>query len=222
MEQVTSGTAAGQGVPAIEIDYGSSEYLDALVAMHMRHFTGAEHLGVLLGTAFVRDTYSWFLTSSNAFVLVAKEGERIVGYTSVSDEPYDRALIQACRKSMFRGLLVRPWLLCHREIVNRILQSIKISTRRISARKTAQIAFTVVEKDRRGMGIGSRLKQESIRICMERGATDVITGVRRENTASRRMNESAGFELLSPSSTGRMLYYRLSGGDKVRRGKQKV
>ena len=211
MEQMKEDGTLELPVVDYEVEHGSLEHLETVVDLHMRHFTGSEHLGVLLGTGFVRDTYRWFLTSPTAFVLLAKEGPRVIGFTSASDEPYDRALMKACRKSLLDGLLRRPWLMVHTEFLGRIVQSLRFASRKQLAPGTAQIAFTVVELDCRGRGVGARLKQESIRLCMDRGATGVITGIRRENSASRRMNESAGFEVVPRMSTGRMLYYRLTG-----------
>ncbi|WP_306589639.1 GNAT family N-acetyltransferase [Geothrix sp. 21YS21S-4] len=183
--------------------------LNALVDLHVRCFTGHDHIPVRLGKAFIEAVYRWFLASPDICVLVARQGERIIGFTTLADRPYNLPMMRACRRELIRGCLRHPGALFHREIVGRALRMFARSKPQAQEQKVAQIAFTAVDEDYRRLGVGKALKDASIRVCRERGMAAVTTGVRRKNHRARQLNERAGFVEVPAQSTDRLIHLRL-------------
>ncbi len=182
--------------------------LNDLVDLHETCFSGEEHLIVGLGRAFVRDVIRWFVTSPNTFVLVARKGDQIVGYTALSDTPYHLPMLRACWRELIKGYLRHPQVLFDREAFGRL---IRIVTRSgvTPVEKTGQIAFTGVAPAFQGQCIGKTMKEASIKLCKERGMVAMTTGVRRQNHRARALNEHAGFVEVPSLSTRRLIYLRL-------------
>ncbi|NWJ42560.1 MAG: GNAT family N-acetyltransferase [Geothrix sp.] len=182
--------------------------INALVDLHGVCFSKHEHIPVRLGRPFLMAVYRWFVSSPDTSVLVARQGGRLVGFTTLSDHPYNLPMLWACRREMFRSYLRHPSALFDLELFQR-LGGILANRLGGSAEKVAQIAFTGVDPAFQGQGIGKALKAASISVCRERGMVAISTGVRRQNQRARRLNEQAGFVEVPSLSTRRLVYLRL-------------
>jgi len=187
--------------------------INALVDLHCSCFTRQEHIPVQLGKGVVQAIYRWFVTSPETYVLAAWQGDRIVGFTALSDRPYNLPMFQACRREMLWGWLRHPQAIFSGDVLWRLVGILRARQESHPGEHLAQIAFTGVDPSCQGQGIGKALKDASIQICRERGMVAVSTGVRRHNRRARLLNEQAGFVVVPSRSTRWLLYLRLELGD---------
>jgi len=192
-----------------QVTSATSFDVNALVDLHVACFSSQEHIPVQLGRPFILAVYRWFVSSPITSVLVARQGERIVGFTTLCDRPYNLPMLQACRRELIRGYLRHPWAVINTEIFVRLIRILIQRQRNREPEKEAQIAFTGVDPAFQGRGIGKALKEASIQVCREWGMVAVATGVRRQNLRARLLNEKAGFVEVPTLSTLRLVYLRL-------------
>lgn len=183
--------------------------LDSLVALHLSCFSEDEHFALKLGTPFLRDAYRWFITAPENLTLVARLEDRIVGLTTLSCHPYNIPMIKACKWTVLRGLLRRPWLGIRPDWLVRLASPL-FSRWRKSTQKAAQIAFTGIAPEFQGQGIGRALKLASIQACRDWGSESVSTGVRRGNVRAKALNERYGFVEVPKLNTKMLIHLRLT------------
>jgi ribosomal protein S18 acetylase RimI-like enzyme len=210
---VSSGFPDSEG-DAFRIAFANLDDVDALVVLHLKCFSATDHIAVMFGEDFIRAAYKWFVTDSKTFVLVAKSkrGDKLVGFTSLAEEGYNVPMLLAAKWEALRGIFRRPWLIFHPELILRLFRMVFPSRKVSMVEKFAQIAFTAVKPEFRGMGISKALKRESIRVCRERGITAMVTGVRKENLRSKAMNVGAGFVEIKELRTKHFIYLKLDLG----------
>jgi ribosomal protein S18 acetylase RimI-like enzyme len=196
---------------AFKITIAGREDVQALVDLHLRCFTGEDHIAVMFGRRFIHTVYYWFLTNAKNFVLVVKENRtnRLIGFMAISEGAYNAPMLRAAKWDALRGVARRPWLIVHPELIRRFVRMIFPSRKFHMVGKFAQIAFTGVEPEFRGLGISKALKLESTRVCRELGMDAIVTGVKKDNSRARAMNEGAGFVEVPEWRTKRFIYLKL-------------
>ena len=194
---------------SFRITFADLEDIEALVALHLKCFSDDDHIAVMFGKGFIHSAYKWFVTHSETFVLVAKKKEQLLGFTAISEKPYNGPMLRAAKWDALRGLILRPWLAFHPELIRRLVRILFSWRDNHSGDKVAHIAFTGVSPQFQGKGIGKALKNESIRVCRKRGMIAMVTGVKRQNLRAKAMNESAGFVEIPELSTKRFICLRL-------------
>ncbi|HEX9011447.1 MAG TPA: GNAT family N-acetyltransferase, partial [Holophagaceae bacterium] len=186
----------------------------ALVDLHDASFSKEENLSIKLGRPFLTAVYRWFVNSPETFVLVARQGDRVIGLTAVCDRSYNLPMVRACRRELMAGLLRHPLTLFDRRLVRRLGWSLLFRRSDPGPReRVAQIAYTAVDEAFQGQGIGRALKEASIRLCRERGLAAVSTGVVRTNLRARRLNERAGLVEVPSGYSRRLVHMRLELGN---------
>ncbi len=193
----------------IRITFASPDDVDALVALHLRCFSKDSSLALSLGESFMRAAFEWFVTDAQTSVLVARQGNEIVGFTAFAEKPFNLPMLRAGKREAIKSLIRKPWLVLRPELLLHVFQKAFLLRKNHSTEKVAHIAFTAVEPHLQGLGIGKALKKEAIRICRERGMTRIVTGVRRNNLRGRALNASAGFIEVPELSTRDLSYFRL-------------
>jgi ribosomal protein S18 acetylase RimI-like enzyme len=193
----------------IQISYAKLEDVGALTALHYKCFTEEDHIAMKFGKAFIVSAYKWFVTSPKTFVLIATQEAELVGFTAVSEDPYNGPMLRAGWREALASVALRPWLAFDQELIRRFVRSLLGRKKDIENNKVAQIAFTGVDPQFQGMGIGKVLKKASIRACRERGMKAIITGVKVQNSRARAMNESAGFVEVPELRTKKFVYLKL-------------
>lgn len=190
----------------------------ALTALHLDCFSREEHFALLLGRPFLQAAYRWFATAPGTLVLTAWSGEQLVGFTALSDRPYNLPMLKACRWQALAGLLRRPWLALRADWLARLAALLFRSAP--SPGGAAQIAFTGIAPAWRARGIGRALKEASIQACRDWGVASVSTGVRWDNRKARALNEQVGFVEVPARSTRRLVHLQLdlTGAAGDRRG----
>jgi GNAT superfamily N-acetyltransferase len=193
----------------IEVGPATAFDVNTLVDLHGACFSKHEHIPVQLGRSFILAVYRWFVSCPNNTVLVARREGRIVGFTTLSDRPYNLPMLLACRREMVRGYLRHPSAIFNLELFRR-LGRILVRSNGQPREKVAHIAFTGVDPSFQGQGIGKALKEASIQLCRERGMVAMATGVRRRNDRAIHLNQHAGFVEVPSLSTRRLIYLRLN------------
>jgi ribosomal protein S18 acetylase RimI-like enzyme len=193
----------------LSITFATPDDVDALVALHIKCFSKETSLALSLGEPFMRAALEWFVTDAQTYVLVARQGREIVGYTALAEKPFNVSMLRAGKREAIKKLLRKPWLALQPELMLHVFQKAFLFRKNRSTAKVTHIAFTAVEPHLQGLGIGKALKKEAIRVCRERGMARIVTGVRRNNLRGRALNESAGFIEVPELSTGDLSYYSL-------------
>lgn len=193
----------------IQITSASPFDLLALVDLHAASFPKGEHVLAELGKPFLLAAHRWFVSTPGNHVLVARQGDRIVGFTTFSERPYNLPLLRACWRELVKGCLRHPTTAFNAELLMRLGWSLVQRFRGRDSQQVAQIAFTAVDAQFQGQGIGRALKAASIKICQERGLVAVVTGVHRQNLRARQLNELAGFVEVPALGNRRLIYLRL-------------
>ena len=187
---------------------GTTADLEEIVGIHLRAFAPDENVATALGPGTLRAVYRWFMADPGAVVLLARSHGTPVGFTSLVDRSYTIPLGVRVLPHAAAALVRHPGIVASPLFRSRLARLANVFGRdRLDG---ARIAYTAVVPDARGRGVGGRLKEASIEWCRERGIPRMITGIRVSNTASRRMNERAGFTEVPELRHGDMLIYALS------------
>jgi len=117
--------------------------------------------------------------------------------------------LRAAKWEALYGLILRPWLAFHPELIRRLVRILFSWRDNHSDDKVAHNAFIGVSPEFQGKGIGKALMNASIHVCRNRGMTAMVTGVKRQNPRAKAMNESAGFVEVPELSTKRLICLRL-------------
>ncbi len=193
----------------LPITFASPGDVDALVALYLKCFSKESSLAFSLGESFMRAAFEWFVSDAQTYVLVARQGKEIVGFTAFAEKPFNLPMLRAGKREAIKSLVRKPWLALQPELLSHVLRN-ALRLRQIHyAEKVAHIAFTAVAPQLQGLGIGKALKKEAIRICRARGMTRIVTGVRRNNLRGRALNTSVGFIEVPELSTRDLSYFRL-------------
>jgi ribosomal protein S18 acetylase RimI-like enzyme len=193
----------------IGITFASPADVDALVALYLKCFTKESSLAYSLGESFMRAAFEWFVTDAQAYVLVARHGKGIVGFTALAEKPFNLPMLRAGKWEAIKSLIWKPWLALQPRLLLHVFRKALLLRRNHTTDKIAHIAFTAVEPQLQISGIGKALKKETIRVCCERGMTRIVTGVRRNNLGGRALNESFGFVEVPELSTSDLIYLEL-------------
>jgi ribosomal protein S18 acetylase RimI-like enzyme len=81
-----------------------------------------DSLSVQLGTAYIAKTFEWFLVNEHRFLFHIKNGETIIGYcggfiTQYAGDGSTSGMMQFAMTEAIKGVIKRPWLLLHREVI---------------------------------------------------------------------------------------------------------
>lgn len=193
----------------IRITFASPDDVDALVALYLKCFSKESSLAFSLGESFMCAAFEWFVTDAQTYVLVARQGKDIVGFTALAEKPFNLPMLRAGMWEAIKSLIWKPWLALQPGLLLHVFQKVLLPRRNHSSEMIAHIAFTAVEPQLQVSGIGKALKKETIRVCRERGMTRIVTGVRRKNLGGRALNESFGFVEVPELSTSDLIYLEL-------------
>ena len=133
----------------------------------------------MLGKNYVRATYRWLVTSSQAYCLVADTSHEIIGMVTVCDGPFTRPMFLACLPEFIRSLLRSPKLFFEKNLWNRLLRRPEASNdqKRITDYLGfAQLMVVAVDADYRGAGIFSALAEAATTCSKNRGSVAIRAG----------------------------------------------
>jgi ribosomal protein S18 acetylase RimI-like enzyme len=185
------------------------EDVSALVDLHYRCFTKKDHIAMKFGKSFIIATYKWFVTSPETYVVIARLDDRLVGFQSVADRPYDAPMLRASWPQALLGLILRPWLAFDPDLLRRLWRLITRGDKDILDSQIGTLAFIGVDPQVQGRGVGKALVRRALQACHERGMKSVVTGVMRQNARSLGMLKGAGFAEVPELGTKRFIHLRL-------------
>lgn len=185
-----------------------------------------------LGLAFICDMLRWYLSGPNKFLFYIANEKGCIGYCGGhildGQDKYGAAsgMSQFGFKSALLGILKKPWLILHPEVISRyrfILTNIK---RRLGLKKDKTLAESVpsildepltaglvvigVLPNLQQKGLGTLLQQEFERKAKEMGAERLQLSVRTTNTRAIESYIRNGYKIKSESSTSYIMIKDLS------------
>lgn len=191
----------------VSIVTATEEHLDDIVALHMESFPPDRNIVTAMGPAAVRRTYRWFMRHPGAVLFVALDEGRLVGLNAIAARAYARRLSVWVLPWAIAGTLRHPGLLFSKVLHRRAARLFPRS--RPPLPPGARGAYIAVAFDARNRGIGGALKRAQIDWARDQGAERLIAGVHRDNLASRRIQERAGYVEVPELRRGDMLTYVL-------------
>ncbi len=193
-----------------QITFATLDDVDSLVTLHYKCFTKRDHIAMRFGKPFIWASYKWFVTSPETFIVIAKHGDKLVGFQSVSERPYDAPMLRAGWREALLGLVLHPWLAFHPELLGRLWRLLFRRHKEITDNiQEAQLAFIGVDPQSQGKGIGKALVIAAVNSCQERGLKLVTTGVLKQNTRSLAMLKGAGFVETPERGTKSFVYLQM-------------
>ncbi len=182
--------------------------VERMVRLHLASFSTDDHLGVLLGQAFIRASYRWHVRDESACAIVAEAGGRLVGLCGVCDGPFTGRMIHGCAAALVAGLVRRPGLLANRRLWSRLTRTTghpEWVSRFCASRRVAQLTYIAVDANSRGNGVFPSLVRRCEAICRSREITAIRVGVYRSNLRSQRAFEKCGWRLVPALGSDEMV-----------------
>jgi ribosomal protein S18 acetylase RimI-like enzyme len=193
----------------VNISMASIYDLEQLIVLHRACLSANAHIAVALGDRFLRSAYQWLLSAGDGYVLLAKSGGRLIGFSAVANWPYNADLWRRRKWQAVAGLMTHPGLLFHEEFFDRSRLFAPGRAERRQIENAAQIAWTGVESTFQGCGVGKMLRHAAIAESRKRQKSAVFVGMRRKNTAARKLNERVGFVEIPSINTNALVYFML-------------
>jgi ribosomal protein S18 acetylase RimI-like enzyme len=175
--------------------------LDLVAECHILAFPGS--LSSALGKKYVSKMLTWYLESDRKFLFHHEENGKVIGYCGgilndeFSTETSSSGMLQNSIEDAFYGILKRPRLLFHKEIIRRyplILINIKrklfgVSKERVDKWKQKLkesdpylgLIVIGVSKKNQGNGIGTSLLQEFEKYALHYGVKKLSLTVNSKN-----------------------------------------
>lgn len=196
-----------------------------------------DSLASKLGKAYVQQTFHWYLHHPNRFLFHLQEGNRIVGYLGgfVPARPGDGSssgMLQHAFSQAVKGLLLKPWLLFHAEVVPHYPFLWRNIKRKITGRETPaqnKTAHPVVFKPYcglvvigvhpacRGRGVAQELMKEFEKRAVRLQQPDLVLTVKKNNTAALRAYEKSGWYVAEEQPITYVMRKHLAVAEQVKR-----
>ena len=196
--------------PNLIIRLATEDDLNDLTRLHCNTFQPEDHIPVMLGKEYVRATYRWFVTSSQAYCFVADYASRIIGLVTVCDSSFTRPLFFACLPEFIRSLLGSPHLIFRKRLWNRLLRhpGTSMTASDLAARPAfAQMSVIAVDQEWRGVGIFRSLVEATKSYSKSRGSVAIRAGVYKNNQPSRRAFVKNGWIEMPELETNDTIFY---------------
>lgn len=184
--------------------------LNDLTELHCNLFEPEDHIPVMLGKEYVRATYRWFVTSSQAYCFVADCASKIIGMVTMCDSSFTRPMFFACLPEFIWSLLRSPHLIFQSRLWNRLLRRPETSTGASSLTSHpgfAQMSVIAVAHEWRGTGVFRSLVEKAKCYSKSRGSLAMRAGVYKLNQPSRRAFVKNGWIEMPELETNDTIFY---------------
>lgn len=205
--------------------------LKSIAICHKKAFNTS--LSSKLGLAFICDMLRWYLSGPNKFLFYVTNESGCIGYCGGhiidGQDKYGAAsgMSQFGFKSAFIGVLKKPWLILHPEVISRYQFILTNIRRRMGLKKdkplaesapsildeplTAGLVVIGVLPNLQQKGLGTLLQQEFERKSKEMGAKRLQLSVRTTNKRAIGSYIRNGYKIISESSTSYIMIKELNG-----------
>jgi len=184
--------------------------VEAMAKLHLASFSPDEHLGVLLGPAFVRASYLWHVTDETAYVIIAEMDGNLLGLLGMCDGPFTMRMIRGCWQAFLGAFARHHQLLIDRRLWSRLARAKVRSewvTEFCSTPGVAQMTIGAVDVNARGHNVFPSLIRSCENISKERGSAAVRAGVYRGNAPCRRAFVKSGWIEIPELGSDETVYF---------------
>src|SRR6266536_4862836 len=167
-----------------------------------------------VGNAYTKKTLEWFLIAENRFLSHIESDNHLVGYCGGFKSLYvgngsTSGMLQYAMKEAMKGLIRKPYLLFHPDLLKRyplifknIFERIFNSKKNIPAAihyDNVKIGLVVigVDPDYRGKGIFELLMQNFEEECKKRNVTRITLSVKASNARAIAAYKKVGWQIAS-------------------------
>lgn len=192
-----------------KIEMASRDDLEKIVSLHLASFTADEHVPVLIGEHYVKSNYKWLLSHKNAFILIARDRERIIGLQSVSLRSFELPMFIACFPLLVYSMLKKPQLIINRKLWKRLLRvthKLKSGKKKFKG-NIAHFIIGIVDAEYRGKGIFSAIVNAAVQKCREYNCKAIYTGIYKKNIKTREIFIKFGWKECPELETYETCYY---------------
>lgn len=195
------------------------EHLGELALCHQLCF--GDSLSSKLGLQYVQKSLEWFLESENRFLFHVECNNKIIGYcggfrSSYVGDGSTSGILQYAMGEAVKGVVRKPHLLFHPELMKRYPLIFKNISRRIFRRKTivssknnnglngSKIGLVVIGvlPEYRGRGCFELLMKQFEEECKKRNAEKMILSVKAANRRAVAAYKKAGWKIASETKKG--------------------
>jgi GNAT superfamily N-acetyltransferase len=189
----------------------NSDDLEKIVDLHLASFTSDEHIPVLIGKQYVKASYKWLLSHKNAFILIARDNEKIIGLQSVSIGSFEIPMFIACLPALLYSMLTNPKLIINNKLWKRLIRILnRLKPGKIKTHgKFAHFIIGIVDADYRGKGIFSAVVNAAVQKCKENNCKTIFTGIYKKNVTTQRIFLKYGWKNCPEMETNETYYYCL-------------
>jgi hypothetical protein len=195
---------------SLNIRLASKYDVEAMTKLHLSSFSPDEHLGALLGPAFVRASYLWHVTDECAYVIIAEMDGKLLGLLGMCDGSFTMRMIRGCWQAFLGALIRRPLLLIDRRLWSRITRTQAHSewvNEFCSTSGVAQMTIGAVDVGARGHNVFPSLIRSCEKISKERGIVAVRAGLYRRNAPCQRAFVKSGWVEFPELGSAETIYF---------------
>lgn len=188
----------------------SLQQLPEVARCHMASFPGS--FGTALGSAYAKKSLEWFLAGGNRFLFHITDEGRVIGYcggfqsTGFGDGSTS-GMMQYAMKEAAMGMIKKPWLFFHKDVIRFYPLIMKNIFRKISGSKNkpavqfpgvnpiSSIGLVVigVHPAYRGQGCFELLMHHFEKECRQRNASKMTLSVKSSNARAIGAYRKAGW-----------------------------
>lgn len=205
----------------------SLHQLPEVARCHLLSFPNS--FGTKLGYDFAVRSLEWFLTGENRFLFHITDDDKVIGYCGgfQSQGPGDGStsgMMQFAMKEAAIGMLKKPWLFFHKDIIRFYPLIFKNIFRKITGTKKNPVIHPVlvndiphiglvvigVHPDHRGKGCFELLMQQFEKECVRRHVSKMTLSVRTSNARAIAAYKKVGWQTSIQTEVAAEMYKMLS------------
>lgn len=183
------------------MQFHDAQPIDLIRIVHCHKSVFPDSLTSKMGTHYLSRMFSWYLSTDKTFLFFIEDKQKVIGYVGgmIVDGtlPFGSAssMIQHTFNDAVKALILRPWLLLHKDFLARYALLFRNMAVKIRKKFTkAEIRFVTPPKEpytglvvigvhplSQGMGYGSGLLREFERRTQQCGVRKMVLSVKSDN-----------------------------------------
>ena len=187
---------------------------------------------VRLGDSYIKKNFEWYLVEDNRYLLHVCEGHKVIGFCGgflpryVGDGSTSGMLQFAMREAAI-GVLKKPWLLLHPDIMRMYPLLFRNVRRKITGagdqtsvnskqptsgtKQRAGLVVIGVLPEYRGKGVFELLMKKFEEEAVARGAEELDLSVKKDNTRAVKAYQRSGWKILKDDKQNYVMQKLLAG-----------